>query len=155
MPFAIARDRVVSLTSFGNVDVKAVLRDGDGRVVGRFDDRVDDWNIAVSRYLAAGRYVLDLSKVAPPPTQARSLQDDSGDQEDPDTDKATADSPDQPQQEGEAPEAAAEKPEERVELRLMLPHEAEQVEAAASGTVTLRGTEVHRLGLPPVPAGDG
>ena len=31
VPFAIDRDRVVSLTSFGNVDVKAVLRDGEGR----------------------------------------------------------------------------------------------------------------------------
>jgi hypothetical protein len=152
VPFAIALDRVVSLTSFGNVDVKAVLRDAEGRVVGRFDDRVDDWNIAVSRYLAAGRYVLDLSQVAPPPKEAGSAADDSGDQDEPDSDKPAADSSDQPQQ-GEAPEAA-EKPEERVELRLMLPNEAETVETAASGTVTLQGAEVHRLGLPPVPAGD-
>jgi hypothetical protein len=152
VPFAIDRDRVVSLTSFGNVDVKAVLRDGEGRVVGRFDDRVDDWNIAVSRYLAAGHYTIELSEVAPPPAnRARSAEDDSGDQEDADSDRPAAEPADR--QEAETDQAAAEKPEEHVELRLMLPPEAATVEAPASGAVTLRGAEVHRLALPPVAAG--
>jgi hypothetical protein len=163
VPFAIDRDRVVSLTSFGNLDVKAVLRDGEGRVVGRFDDRVDDWNIAVSRYLAAGHYAIELSEVAPPPAnRARSAADDAGDQADSDADRPGTEPADR-QQEAETPEgtpdqaspdqAAGEVPEEHVELRLMLPPEAATIEAPASGAVTLQGAEVHRLALPPVAAG--
>ncbi len=66
LPFALAQDRVVSLTSFGDAAVRAVLRDAAGRVVGRFGDRDADWNIAASRFLPAGAYRLDLSSAAPP-----------------------------------------------------------------------------------------
>ena len=63
VPFAIAQDRVVNLTSFGNVDLRAILRDGQGRVIERLDDRTGDWNIALSRLLPAGHYTLELSAV--------------------------------------------------------------------------------------------
>ena len=59
VPFAIAQARVVSLTSFGRVPVKAVLRRADGGVIGRYGAREDDWNIAVSRLLPEGAYALD------------------------------------------------------------------------------------------------
>jgi hypothetical protein len=154
VPFAIDRARVVSLTSFGNVDVKAVLRDGEGHVIGRFDDRSDDWNIAVSRNLPAGHYVVELSKVAPPAAErAGSAEGDSDDRDDPDTNQAAAASSDQPQ-EGEAAPAAAETADEHVELRLMLPAEATTVEAPSAGAVTLRGAEIHRLAMPPATAGE-
>jgi hypothetical protein len=151
VPFAIAGDRVVSLTSFGSVDVKAVLRDGGGRVLGRYDDRVDDWNIAVSRYLPAGRYVLDLSQVAPPPAPPAAKEDGAADGSASDQPAAASEAEDK---EGEATETPAAEPSGgRVELRLALPREADTLAAPAAGTATLRGPEVHRLALPPVAAG--
>jgi hypothetical protein len=150
VPFAIARDRVVSLTSFGDVDVKAVLRDAEGRVIGRYDDRIDDWNIAVSRYLPAGRYRLDLSQVAPPPAtpapRDNAQPDGSGDEQ------PTAESAEDRQPDSAAP-AAAEAKGGQVELVLASPSAADTIPAPAAGTVTLRGAQVHRLVLPPVPAG--
>lgn len=70
VPFAIMEDRVVSLTSFGRVAVRALLKRADGREVGRFGDRGDDWNIGISRLLPAGSYSLDLATAAPPKTAA-------------------------------------------------------------------------------------
>jgi uncharacterized protein len=64
--FAIAEARVVSLTSFGNTPVKAVLHRADGGVVAGVGARADDWNIAASRLLPAGRYTLDLAAASPP-----------------------------------------------------------------------------------------
>jgi uncharacterized protein len=149
VPFAIDRDRVVSVTSFGNVAVKAVLRDGDGRVVGRFDGRTDDWNIAVSRYLPAGRYTLDLSSVVPPnPAPSEAGQNEQENNDSAENEQPTAESEEQPQQ-GEA----AETPEQQFELRLALPGEAAAVTADITGTVRLDGAEVHRLALPPVETG--
>ena len=152
VPFAIAGDRVVSLTSFGDVDVKAVLRDGDGRVLGRYDDRVDDWNIAVSRYLPAGRYALDLSQVAPPPATPAAKADNSADASAPDQPAAEFD---ETEKEGGTEETPAAEPTgSRVELRLALPREAEMIAAPAAGAVTLPGAEVHRLALPPAAPGE-
>ena len=62
----IARPGVVSLTSFGNVPVRAELRHEDGTIVGRYGARQDDWNIAASRLLPAGRYRLQLRDAAAP-----------------------------------------------------------------------------------------
>jgi uncharacterized protein len=152
VPFAIDRDRVASLTSFGNVALKAVLRDGDGRPVGRFDGRTDDWNIAVSRYLPAGHYTLDLSSVAPSrstpsePAQNEKEDNDSGDNEQPaaEGDEQPAPEPEKQAQQAEAAETA----EPQFELRLALPGEAAAVMADATATVRLEGAEVHRLSLP-------
>ncbi|MGL4966988.1 MAG: hypothetical protein ACRC67_37555 [Inquilinus sp.] len=129
VPFSIATDRVVSLTSFGGLDVKAVLRDAQGQVLGRFDDRDGDWNIAVSQYLPAGRYSLDLAAV-----EAASSSDSS------DESSYSEDSED-----GSGP---------TTELRLSLPAEDGATAAAQpSGTVELTGPTVHRLAMPPAAAG--
>jgi uncharacterized protein len=62
-PFAIAEDRVVSLTTYGRTDLNAVLKEaGSGRVVERLSGRDDDWNIGLSRRLPAGAYRLELTK---------------------------------------------------------------------------------------------
>jgi hypothetical protein len=125
VPFSVATDRVVSLTSFGALDVKAVLRDAQGQVLGRFDDRDGDWNIAVSQYLPAGRYSLDLASV-----EAASSTDSSDDSEDYDDSQPTT------------------------ELRLSLPAEDGGMAAAQpSGTVELTGPTVHRLAMPAAAAG--
>ena len=72
IPFAVAAPRVVSLTTFGTIPVKAVLRGSDGAVLGRYAARMDDWNIAVSRPLPAGAYTLELSAASTPTTSDRS-----------------------------------------------------------------------------------
>jgi hypothetical protein len=68
--FAVASDRVVSLTSFGGVPVRAVLKDAAGRVLERAGARSNDWNVTLSRLLPAGAYTLDLASAAPPPLHA-------------------------------------------------------------------------------------
>ena len=83
LPFTLADARVVSLTSWGGIPVKAVLREDGGAVIARYNSRADDWNIAASRLLPAGSYVLDLQSAAPPdlPSGASaSSADDSTDQ---------------------------------------------------------------------------
>ena len=77
LPFAIAVPRVVALTSFGRVPLRAELRDEVGHVLARAAGRTDDWNIAVSRVLPAGRYRLVLAPLAPPGASATAGTDDS------------------------------------------------------------------------------
>lgn len=64
VPFAVAEDRVVSVTTFGRTELAGVLKDLDGRVIERLGARTDDWNIALSRRLPAGAYWLELTKVS-------------------------------------------------------------------------------------------
>ena len=52
---------MVTVTSFGRVPVRAELRDAAGTVLARAAGRTDDWNIALSRFLPAGRYQLALA----------------------------------------------------------------------------------------------
>ena len=73
--FAVATARVVTVTSFGGAPLRAELRDAAGHVLTRAAGRTDDWNIALSRFLPAGRYVLALAPVRPPIGRATS---DSG-----------------------------------------------------------------------------
>jgi hypothetical protein len=79
VPFAVAAARVVSLTSFGRVPLRAELRDDAGHVLARAAGRTDDWNIAVSRLLRAGRYRLALMPLRPPAGAARSDSTDTQD----------------------------------------------------------------------------
>ncbi len=65
LPFALAEPRVVSLTSFGSIPLRAVLRAADGGVLASVAERTDDWNIALSRPLPAGRYRLKVAALAP------------------------------------------------------------------------------------------
>jgi uncharacterized protein len=85
LAFAIAAPRVVALTSFGPVPLRAELRDAAGHVLARAAGRTNDWNIAVSQSLPEGRYRLLLTPLAPPGTQAAAETDngatnDAGDQ---------------------------------------------------------------------------
>ncbi len=64
IPFAIAADRVVSLTTFGRKALSAALQDADGHVLERLSNRTGDWNIAMSRRLPAGAYSLVLENAA-------------------------------------------------------------------------------------------
>jgi uncharacterized protein len=64
IPFAIATDRVVSLTTFGRKAFSATLQDAGGRVLERLPNRTGDWNAAMSRLLPAGAYSLVLEETA-------------------------------------------------------------------------------------------
>ncbi len=55
---AVGEDKLVELSSFGSVDVKARLYDAAGRLIAVSDDRPDDWNFDISHALAPGRYRL-------------------------------------------------------------------------------------------------
>ena len=175
--FSLAADRVASLTSWGSLPVKAVLRDGDGAVVARYGARADDWNIAASRLLPAGRYTMDLQSAAPPDmtTSSAVSSSDTGDGSDSDS----SDSGDAPDGDGQTAQTAATQGANsstqaraapapdgssggdgsddddagpKVDLRLDLPPALP--EAAAPGKVAaLSGSGVHVLTLPTPAAG--
>ena len=153
VPFAIAADRVVSLTSFGSVPVRAVLR-RDGRVLGRFGARAGDWNVAVSRPLPAGAYVVELLPAEPPWSLTTTARDDV-----PDADSRSDEEDDQAAQTASSllvPAASRAEREEAgeqgTEIRLALPAELAAVAAPSVATV-LAGRGVHVLALDPPPAG--
>lgn len=169
--FDIARPRVVSLTSFGTTPVRAELRRDDGTIVGRYDARVDDWNIAASRLLPAGRYRLLLRRTMAPEgasVDAPSLPaygglpsdqaDASGDDTDDDAAPPPRADPQKPQTDATQGAADAkpsadsnssndndEKP--TVSLRLALPGSLPQAAAPATAT-ELTGQGVHVLSVP-------
>ncbi len=160
LPFSLAEARVVSLTSWGTIPVKGVLREAGGDVVARTNSRADDWNIAVSRLLPAGSYVLDVQSAAPPtlPSGADASGSDSSDsdsQDTPDGDDqaaqttatqtatrqaAPADSDDSPTI-GDSANAAA-----TVDVSLALPAALPAMPAPAQ-TAQLPGAGVHALTL--------
>ncbi len=154
LPFAVAEDRVVSLTSFGSVGMRAVLRRADGTVVGRFGDRTDDWNIGISQYLAAGSYVLDLQ----PPlavtrrmnSTARNTSEESDEGEGNDTD---ADADASERGEGFTTESGEVVDQQGTEVKLSLFEVHPAYVAPLTGAATLTGGGVHRLTVP-VPRDD-
>jgi hypothetical protein len=162
--FAIAEGRVVSLTSFGNTPVKAVLRRDDGSVVARIGARADDWNIAASRLLPAGRYRLDLDAASPPGLSAAgrtatpATDPDAGDKDanDEESETPAGQSPaspdsDQPGASGAADDAPAAAG-RTTELRLALPEALPAIAAPARAT-ELTGAGVHVLSLDPAAVG--
>lgn len=156
IPFAIAEDRVVSLTTFGATALRGTLRDAEGRVVARDEGQPEDWNLATSRLLPAGRYTLDLAAVT---TELRDIsrgydsnngegEESAEDTEGPgdDTESAPADGEDSGEgQDGAAPGA--------ITLRLALPEARAPRAVEASGTQVLENGGVHRLALPAAPDG--
>ncbi len=156
LPFSVAQDRVVSLTSFGSIGMRAVLRRADGSVVGRFGDRADDWNIAISQYLEAGRYVLSLQ----PPQAAirrrnaqnsRSESGEYGEDDESGSDSYRDDSGSDDEQ--FSPEADGIVDRQNTEIRLSLFEARPAYVAPLTGAASLEGGGVHRL-MVPVPRDD-
>ncbi len=168
--FAIASARVVSVTSFGHVPVKAVLRTADGAVIGRFGARADDWNIAVSQPLAAGAYKLDLAPAvppditptSPPPVPAATDADSDSSVSNNDDALASSDNAQAPSDNAQASSDASqasgddaqapEPPPLTTELRLALPP-AQDAVPAPTGLAALEQSGVHVLTLPQPGAG--
>ena len=169
VPFTLAAARVVSLTSWGTTPVKATLHGEDGTVVARYRARPDDWNIAASRLLPAGRYTLNLDSAAPPtmgPSSASSDTSDSADSSEDSSDSSNApDGDDQVAQTAATEGAGRTKPNPAsqdvsssddtsdsdngpsVEVRLELPPALPASQAPAQ-TAELSGNGVHVLTLP-------
>ncbi len=145
IPFAIAEERVVSLTTFGEIDVRAVLRDGEGRVIERIDDRTDDWNVALSRRLPAGAYTLELSAL--PGVKAAGEDDE---RESPSSASDGADVRTEP-----ASDAPVESgfDDDVVEVALSLPAAGDAKELRFEGVGQAEGPHVHRFSLPAPVAG--
>ena len=127
LDFAIAEDSVVNLTSFGRKDLKGVLRDANGAIVERLAGRQNDWNIAMSRRLPAGRYSLTLTAI-----------------------KAEAGADETPSEDADA---RVEKSDDSVEVRLALPAEKDAPALKSEGAAQVAGAGVHRFALPAAPAG--
>ncbi len=136
IPFAIAQDRIVSFTTFGRTELIGVLQDADGRVVERLAGRSDDWNIALSRRLAAGSYQLELS-----PTSAESASAGEG--------EAEADN--EAEHRGSAP--AEENADTGIEVRFSLPVTVDAGELASDSTQKLSGPQAQQFILPAADAG--
>ena len=163
LPFSLAASRVVSLTSWGTIPVKAVLREDGGAVVARYNSRAGDWNIAASRRLPAGKYLLDLQSAAPPDVSAPSSPStpdaDSSDAADDDGAAQTAATQGAQPPAKNAAAAADAAPDDAapadtsdaaaptVDVSLALPAELPPASAPSEAAV-LQGTGVHVLTLP-------
>ncbi|WP_243370720.1 hypothetical protein [Microvirga solisilvae] len=132
IPFSIAQDRVVNLTTFGQPDVRGVLLDENERVVERLDDRTNDWNLALSRRLAAGSYTLKLFKADPAPGSESAAEEDSGSNE---GGEEFSDA-------SEADDVAPRK--NTVEVRLTLPQE-ESAALLSDGSASFKARNVVRI----------
>lgn len=63
IPVAVGASGLVDITSFGDQDMRATLRDSSGMVVAYADDRADDWNFAIATRLPPGDYRLEVRPV--------------------------------------------------------------------------------------------
>ncbi|WP_413992806.1 lysozyme inhibitor LprI family protein [Labrys okinawensis] len=136
LPFNIAEDRVVSLGSFGRQEIKGELKDASGKVIERLAGRADDWNIALSRRLAAGSYTLSLDDAASA-GKAGSQPDDAS--EDQGTDSGG--------------EASGNGGSSKIEVQLALPREAQQPALTFGTSTTVDGASVFAFPLPQGPKG--
>lgn len=138
--FSIAAESIVELTSFGNREMLGVVKDASGAAVEQLQTRADDWNLALSRRLAAGAYTLELSALGARPGESSEEASDDDEQQ---TDRAEG------EEEEEAPSG--------VEIRFALPAETNDGALAADGVRTLvrqDGAPVaHVLTLPAAPRG--
>ncbi len=171
LTFAVAEPRVVAVTSFGPVPLRAELRDAAGTVLTRAAGRAEDWNIAVSRHLPAGHYRLALSPLAPPKAATADADNSDatpGDDQNADNSSMASDTPDdqtQVDQTDNQPDAsqdqansdqsdqpAPQKPAPRTEVTLFLPADLPEQALPATGAVELASAGVQHVTLPATPA---
>lgn len=172
LPVAVATARVVTLTSFGRIPVRAELRDEAGKVLASAAGRTDDWNVALSRALPAGRYHLALAALVPPAGHAasdssdasnNSSNDDTASNNGGDNDtnnNAASDSDNQQSGENSGQDQTATdqsdqsdqgdqpaKPPAHTEVSLFLPPDAPDMALADSGAMQLPGHGIQHVTL--------
>lgn len=136
LAFALARDSLVDLTSFGDIEIIGALKDARGDVIERLQARVDDWNVALARRLPAGAYTLEIEELGA--QQRRAAQESSDEEETTESDAETAATNDEQRESG-------------VEIRLALPKESDDGELALQGERKIAGAGAHVLSLPAAP----
>ncbi len=141
VPFAIAADSIVDLTSFGDHEITGSLKDASGAVVERLQGRTDDWNIALSRRLAAGSYTLELEELRVKKAGEQAQSDESSDS------GADANAQDQTTDSAEGADESG------VELHFALLNETNDAVLALSDSRTITGASAHVFALPPAPQG--
>ena len=170
IPFAITADRIVSLTSFGDVELTGVLEDSSGNVVERVNGRIDDWNVALSRRLPAETYQLELAAAkaegapagqADNSDNAQTADDsqatdssDNAEAADDSSNRASSDqsaSDDATAPSGDAADASDAKPDDnrnKLELHLALPEIQQGPALDLAGSAEVAGADAHTLALP-------
>ncbi|MGJ0503759.1 MAG: hypothetical protein ACR65X_08465 [Methylocystis sp.] len=143
--FSLAKDSVVDLSSFGEIETIGALKDGGGDVIERLQPRADDWNFALSRRLPAGSYRLDLEKLGAAPNAAAEAQEAPSEQPGEAAGEETSNEEDAA--ENEAPQLSG------VELRMSVLEEKNDGALTLSGERTLSGDGAHVLSLAPAPVG--
>ncbi|MBT3222518.1 MAG: hypothetical protein HN348_25880, partial [Proteobacteria bacterium] len=63
LPLVVGTRELVTITSFGDADVKAQLFDATGALIAANNDRPNDWNFRMSERLEPGRYRLEVKGV--------------------------------------------------------------------------------------------
>ena len=132
--FAIAEDRVVTLTTLGRTALDAVLTGKDDEVIERLSAGADG-TVALSRRLPAGNYALELKPLGS--TESKSTDNEGEGRE------ASASSDD----------ANADADNKRVEVRLSLPAVSVQPALTPQGSVQADGAKVSVFALPAIAAG--
>jgi hypothetical protein len=133
LPFALAEDRIVDVTSFGDRELIGALEDENGAVVERLEGRAEDWSISLSRRLPAGAYRLRFDAV----------KGERG-EESSDAETESAEGENEPAAASES-EAADPK---GVEIRFSLPDTAPGEALDFAGARTVSGPGAHELALP-------
>ena len=150
IPFVIAQDRVVGLTTYGDTQLSGVLRNEAGEPIERLSGRTDDWNIALSRRLPAGRYSLELAALAMPKASADDASETSDNADDKNSDAPKNNAP-ATASENDDPSAAVgdsgADERKKIEVRLALPAASAARELALSGTAVTRGDGVSRFAV--------
>jgi len=78
--FVLSEEKLVELSSFGGIDVRAKLFDGDGRLIDSADDRNNDWNFLLARTLVPGSYRLSIEETQRPKSSASAQPAPSSDE---------------------------------------------------------------------------
>ncbi|WP_049768074.1 hypothetical protein [Methylocella silvestris] len=169
LPFTLAEERIVNLTSFASKELTGVLKDAEGRTIERLAGGVDDWSLSLARRLPAGAYRLELAAAdgaAASPDDASQSDADNSSEESTDED-SSSDHSSEPEaassdaqdtaagdaaSEGDAAEPAPSS-KNAVELRLSLPEAVKGPDLDLDGVQHISGFGAQQLALPPVSAG--
>src|SRR5208283_4379223 len=137
--FALAKESLVDLTSFGDKALYGALKNEKGEVVELLAGRANDWNFALARRLPAGAYHVSLHPLDVSPSRETpdeelnespaSFEDEQGGEKQPTTTQPARPS--------------------GIELRLALPQERDEGALEAINSKALAGKIAHVLALPP------
>ncbi|BDV37470.1 hypothetical protein [Methylocystis bryophila] len=137
LTFALAKESLVDLTSFGDKAFHGVLKNEKGEVVEQLSGRTNDWNMALARRLPAGAYRLSLhgfGVAAPRETPDEELSESP---------QSVGGEEGQDQKDAAPPARPS-----GIEMRLAFPEERDEGALAKINSRTFAGKFAHVLALP-------